>query len=184
VVLAVAGVVPLAPLAVAVYTVVAVGLTACVPPVTASVYETPPGAVTVTVVALVAVTVSVDEFPEAIDAGFAVMVTVGAGFAVTVTVAVAVIVPPGPVAVAVYVVVVVGLTDWIPPFPISVYETPPGAVTVTLVEFVAVTVNVDEVPEVIDCGDAAIVTVGAGFEVIVTVAVAVTFPPVPDAVAV
>ena len=92
---------PLVPVAVAVYAVVAVGLTGCVPPVAASVYETPPGAVTVTALALVAVTVSVDEFPDAIDAGFAVMVTVGAGFGVTVTIAVALVVPPGPAAVAV-----------------------------------------------------------------------------------
>jgi hypothetical protein len=69
--------------------------------VAASEYETPPGAVTVTAVAFVAVTVSVDEFPETIDVGFAAIVTVGAGFVVTVTVAVAVVVPPGPIAVAV-----------------------------------------------------------------------------------
>ena len=80
--------------------------------------------------------------------------------------------------------VVVGLTDWVPPFAISGYETPPGEVTVTLVEFAAVTVNVDAFPEAIDCGDALIVTVGVGFGVTVTVAVAVTFPPAPDAVAV
>jgi hypothetical protein len=65
-----------------------------------------------------------------------------------------------------------------------VYETPPGAVTVTPVAFMAVTVSVDEAPEVMDCGVAVIVTVGAGFAVTVTVAVAVTFPPGPDAIAV
>ncbi len=54
---------------------------------------------TVTPVALVAVTVNVDELPEAIEVGFAVMVTVAAWF--TVTVAVAVVLPPVPVAVAV-----------------------------------------------------------------------------------
>jgi hypothetical protein len=54
-------------------------------------------------VALVATTVNVDDFPEAIEVGFATMVTVGAGFVieVTVTVAVAEAVPPAPVAAAV-----------------------------------------------------------------------------------
>lgn len=54
-----------------------------------------------TCVAFEVVTVRVDEFPGVIDAGLAVIVTVGAGFAVTVTVAVFVAVPPTPVAVAV-----------------------------------------------------------------------------------
>ena len=68
----------------------------------------------VTTVALAAVTVKVDELPETIDVGLAVMMTVGAG--VTVTVALAEVLPPAPVAVAVYVVVTVGLTAWVPPF--------------------------------------------------------------------
>jgi hypothetical protein len=52
---------------------------------------------------LVAVTVNVDELPDTIDVGLAVMVTVGAGFetAVTVTIAVAEVFPPDPVAAAV-----------------------------------------------------------------------------------
>jgi hypothetical protein len=53
----------------------------------------------VTVVALVAATVNVDEAPDAIVVGFAAMVTVGLG--VTETVAVAEADPPAPVAVAV-----------------------------------------------------------------------------------
>ena len=58
--------------------------------------------VTVTVVALVAATVNVDELPAVIEDGLAAMVTVGgvAG-AVTVTMAVAVAVPPVPFALAV-----------------------------------------------------------------------------------
>ena len=48
---------------------------------------------------MVAVTVKVDEFPEVIEVGLAVMPTVGD--AATVTVAVAVVLPPVPVAVAV-----------------------------------------------------------------------------------
>jgi hypothetical protein len=50
---------------------------------------------------LAAVTVRVDDAPEAIEVGFAPIVTVGTGFAVTVTVVVAVALPPVPVAVAV-----------------------------------------------------------------------------------
>ena len=61
--------------------------------------------VTVTVVALVEVTVRVDELPAVIEAGFAWIATVGAGAgapcAVTVNVATAVALPPLPVAVAV-----------------------------------------------------------------------------------
>jgi hypothetical protein len=77
-------------------------LTACVPPAAARVYELPSLPATVTEVAFVAVTVSVEELPDAIEVGSAAMVTVGAGpDAATVTVAVAVAVPPVPVAVAV-----------------------------------------------------------------------------------
>jgi hypothetical protein len=54
----------------------------------------------VTLVAFVAVTVKVEDEPELIEVGFAVMLTVGAE-AFTLTVAVAVAVPPAPVAVAV-----------------------------------------------------------------------------------
>lgn len=89
--------------AVAVYVVVAVGLTDCVPPFGWRVYELPSVPVTVTDVALVAVTVRVDEDPDEIVVGFAVMVTVGL-FVVellTVTVVVAVVLPPVPTAVAV-----------------------------------------------------------------------------------
>jgi hypothetical protein len=62
--------------------------------------------------------------------------------------------------------------------------TPP--VIVTCVAFVAVTVNVEEPPAVIEAGEAEIVTVGAGFEVEVTVTVALAeeIPPAPVAAAV
>ncbi len=56
---------------------------------------------TVTVVAFVAVTVKVDEPPEVIDAGLAVMLTVGVVLDATVIAAVADVLPPDPVAVAV-----------------------------------------------------------------------------------
>jgi len=65
------------------------------------VYELPSLPVTVTCVALLAVTINVEEPPAAIDVGFATIVTVGAAPAVTVTIAVADAVPPAPVAVAV-----------------------------------------------------------------------------------
>jgi hypothetical protein len=90
--------------------VVTVGLTNCSPPLADNVYLVPSVPVTITCVALTAATVRVDELPEVMEVGNAVMVTVGGGFGVTVTVAAAVTLPPAPVAVAVYVVVVAGLT--------------------------------------------------------------------------
>src|SRR5487761_1953575 len=80
--------VPEAPVAVAVYVVVAVGETDCVPPVGLSVYELPSVPVTVTWVELTALTVSVDASPDWIDGGFATMVTIGVVIKVTVAVAV------------------------------------------------------------------------------------------------
>jgi hypothetical protein len=59
--------------------VVAAGLTACVPPLGCRVYELPSLPATVTVVALVAITVKVEELPAATDAGLASIATVGAG---------------------------------------------------------------------------------------------------------
>jgi hypothetical protein len=52
-------------------------------------------------VAFAAATFRVDELPDVIEVGFAVMLTVGGWFAVTVTVVFAEVFPPGPVAVAV-----------------------------------------------------------------------------------
>jgi hypothetical protein len=139
----------------------------------------------VTWLALDAVTVSKEELPETIVVGFAVMLTAGVGTGVTVRVAVAVVLPPGPFAVAVYVVVEVGLTLCVPPLAVGiVYELPSLPVTVTCVELEAVTVRVEELPSVIESGFAVIVTVGGGLSVTVTVALAVTLPEGPDAVAV
>jgi hypothetical protein len=53
---------------------------------------------------------------------------------------------------------------------------------VTEVALVAVTVNTDVAPEVMEVGLAAMVTVGTGGAVTVTVAVAVAVPPGPVAV--
>ena len=92
---AVAVALPPLPFAVAVYVVVAAGLTACVPPGPLSVYALPSEPLIVTCVALVADTVSVDEPPAAMDVGAALIVTVGAGSPEldTVTTTVAVVVP-------------------------------------------------------------------------------------------
>jgi hypothetical protein len=81
--------------------VVAAGLTVCVPPLGSRAYVLPSVPVTVTWVAFTADTVKVDELPDAIDVGFAVMLTVGAGLDVTVTVVTAEVLPPAPDAVAV-----------------------------------------------------------------------------------
>jgi len=94
---------PPAPVAVAVYVVVAVGLTDCVPPFGCKVYVLPSDPLTVTCVAFAAVTVKMEEPPGAIDAGLALMLTVGGVTAggTTVTVAVAeAVVPAVPVATA------------------------------------------------------------------------------------
>ena len=76
------------------------GLTACVPPFGCRAYVLPSVPVTVTWVALLAVTVNVEDPPAATDAGLATMVTVGT-VAVTVTIAVAEADPPPPLAAAV-----------------------------------------------------------------------------------
>jgi hypothetical protein len=81
--------------------VVAVGLTVCVPPFGCRVYELPSVPVTITWVAFTADTVKMDELPDAIEVGFAVMLTVGGGFELTVRVALAEVFPPAPVAAAV-----------------------------------------------------------------------------------
>lgn len=72
---------PPGPVALAVYVVVAAGLTLCVPPAAGNVYELPSEPVIVTVVAFAAVTESVDVVPAATVVGLADMLTVGAGLA-------------------------------------------------------------------------------------------------------
>lgn len=100
------------PVAVAVYVVVVVGLTDWVPPLGCNEYVVPSVPVITTCVALVAATVSIDDAPDVMDVGLAMILTVaGTDAAPTAILAVAVALPPAPVAVAVYVVVVAGLTD-------------------------------------------------------------------------
>jgi hypothetical protein len=109
----------------------------------------------------VAVTDSVDELPEVIEAGFAARVTVGDGFAMpTVTVTLAEAVPPVPVAVAVYVVVEIGAAVAVPPDEENVRLLPLVPSTVTEEAFVACTVRTVEPPRVIVVGFAVILIVG------------------------
>jgi hypothetical protein len=66
----------------------------------------------------------------------------------------------------------------------SVYELPSEPFTTSCVAYIAVTVNVDEFPAVMEVGLAEMLTVGAGLLVTVTVVLAVAVPPDPLAVAV
>jgi hypothetical protein len=81
-------------------------------------------------------------------------------------------------------VVVAGLTACVPPLAERLYELPSEPVTVTLVARVAVMVRMDEPPARMPVGLAEIITFGGGFAVTVTVAIALTDPPAPVAVAV
>jgi hypothetical protein len=92
---------PPAPVADAVYVVVAEGVTVCVPPVAARLNVLPSDPLTVTLVAFDAATVRVEDAPGVMEAGAAEILTVGAGSAATITVADAEMLPPGPVALAV-----------------------------------------------------------------------------------
>jgi hypothetical protein len=122
----------------------------------------------VTVVAFVATTVTLDELPFAIVVGLAVTVTVGADVlpdvspVVTVIITLAEAVPPAPVAVAVYVVAEVGATETAPPPAAIVRLLPLVPVIEMPVAFLPITVRVEEVPLVIDVGLALMETVGAG----------------------
>lgn len=76
-------------------------MTDCVPPLGCKVYVLPSVPETITWVAFAAIMLNVDELPELMEVGAAVMLTVGAAGATTVTVAVAEAFPPAPAAVAV-----------------------------------------------------------------------------------
>jgi hypothetical protein len=82
------------------------------------------------------------------------------------------------------VVVEAGLTDLVPPVAVSVYEEPSLPVTTTFVALAATTVNVDELPAVMEDGAAEMLTVAAGRAVTVTDVRAVADPFEPVAVAV
>jgi hypothetical protein len=76
---AVADAAPPGPLADAVYVVVLLGLTCCVPPFDGSVYELPSEPLSITRDAFAAVTVNIDEPPAVTEFGFAETLMVGAG---------------------------------------------------------------------------------------------------------
>jgi hypothetical protein len=65
-----------------------------------------------------------------------------------------------------------------------VYELPSLPFTIVCVELAAVTVKVDEPPGASDAGVAVMLTVGAGWELTVTMADAEVCPPGPVARAV
>jgi hypothetical protein len=180
VIITVAEVVPPDPVAVAVYVVVEVGATDTVPPVGPNVRLLLFDPLSVTVVAFVAVTLTLDELPLAMVVGLAVTVTVGAPVdpfdppVVTVIITLAEAVPPAPVAVAVYVVAEVGLADTAPPPAASVRLLPFVPVTVTPVALWAVTVKIVELPLVIAVGLALMVTVG-----VVAASIAWLLTPIP-----
>ncbi|MGB8477374.1 MAG: hypothetical protein WCE63_00855 [Acidobacteriaceae bacterium] len=158
-----AEVVPPDPVAFAVYVVVEVGLAETTPPVGVNARWLPLLPLSVTCVAFLAVTVKTEELPLAIDVGLALIVTVGAPEVPpvpTVIVTDAEAVPPAPVAFAVYVVVEVGLAENAPPVAAIVRLLPLVPVIVIAVAFLAVTVNVEELPLVIVVGLALIVMVG------------------------
>ena len=175
---------PPLPIATAVYVVVAVGLTSCVPPLDCKEYVLPSVPLIVTCVASTAATFRVDELSIVIEAGFAVMITVGNGVGVTTTVVAAETFPPTPVAIAVYIVVFVGLTACVPPLGWRTYVLPSDPITFTCVAPKAVIVRMEELPAVIEVGMAVIETVGAGMGITVSVALAELVPPGPAATAV
>ena len=80
--------------------------------------------------------------------------------------------------------VAAGLTACVPPLGCRLYVLRSVPVTVTWFAFVAVTVNVDEPPGLIDVGVAMMLTVGAAGAITVTVVVPELFPPLPVASAV
>ena len=73
-----------------------------------------------------------DELPETIEVGLALMLTTGTGAGVTTTFTTAVAdAPPAAVATAEYSVDMVGLTDIVPPVAGKVYKMPFAPVTTT-----------------------------------------------------
>lgn len=173
VIVAIAVALPPDPVAVAVYVVVPVGLTTCVPPEPERVYLLPSLPVMTTDVAFVAVAVKVEVAPEAIALGLAMRVTVGADEAedetVTVATAVAGLVPFVPVAVAVYVVVALGFTGCVPPVADSENLLPSLPVIATEVALLAVTVSVAALPGEMVSGFAVRLTVGEASTPVVVV---------------
>ncbi len=76
-----------------------------------------------------------------------------------------------------------GFTTWVPPAAGRVNVLPSVPLTVTLLAFVATTVNVDDPPLLMEAGLAAIEIVAAAEDTVI-VAAAEAVPPAPVAVAV
>ena len=172
-----ADVLPLELVAVAVYVVVEVGATVIDPPLYGRVYEVPFDPVTWTEAALVSVTVSVSDCPDEMLLELAVIEMVGLEPVVTVIVVAAEAVAPEElVACAVYVVVDAGETVIFPPASGKLYVEPSEPVTLTVAALEALTVNVSELPGLIEVCAAVIDTVGFVLAVTVTVVWDVALP--------
>jgi hypothetical protein len=129
---------------------VTVGETVAVPDVLLAVKLVP-----VQLVALVELHVRVEELPLLIAVGEAERVTVGVACAVTVTVALPLALPPAPVHVIEYVVLVVGEILTLPEVPFAVKLVP-----VQEVVLVDDQLSAEELPEVMEAGEAERVAVG------------------------
>ena len=129
-------------------------------------------------VALVVDQVSVEELPDVIEVGEAVKVKVGADVPdPIVTIVWAVVEPEALVAVKIYVVVTVGDTTFVP----EVATVPTALLMLTEVALEVDHVRVEELPEVIEAGEADRLAVGKAEVDALTVTVALLVVEVPDA---
>ena len=129
-------------------------------------------------VALVVDQVSVEELPDVIEVGKAVKVKVGADVPdPIVTIVWAVVEPEALVAVKIYVVVTVGDTTFVP----EVATVPTALLMLTEVALEVDHVRVEELPEVIEAGEADRLAVGKAEVDALTVTVALLVVEVPEA---
>jgi hypothetical protein len=132
----------------------------------------------VQLVALVVDQVSVEELPDVIEVGEAVKVKVGADVPdPIVTIVWAVVEPEALVAVKIYVVVTVGDTTFVP----EVATVPTALLMLTEVALEVDHVRVEELPEVIEAGEADRLAVGKAEVDALTVTVALLVVEVPEA---
>jgi hypothetical protein len=132
----------------------------------------------VQLVALIVDQVSVEELPDVIEVGVAVKVKVGADVPdPIVTIVWAVVEPEALVAVKIYVVVTVGDTTFVP----EVATVPTALLMLTEVALEVDHVRVEELPEVIEAGEADRLAVGKAEVDALTVTVALLVVEVPEA---
>jgi hypothetical protein len=132
----------------------------------------------VQLVALVVDQVSMEELPDVIEVGEAVKVKVGADVPdPIVTIVWAVVEPEALVAVKIYVVVTVGDTTFVP----EVATVPTALLMLTEVALEVDHVRVEELPEVIEAGEADRLAVGKAEVDALTVTVALLVVEVPEA---